>query len=123
MLKAEIVQVQRSFALPFRLSAFLFIPFCLRRGGTPSPYLASRIDEMPYCLINAFSEPRPLASVFQLFSSTFQLFSLSTFSSAFPGGVKKKDDAASATSSASSLPVETQLTRVPVTQVQEPAAT
>jgi hypothetical protein len=21
----------------------------LRRGGTPSPYLASRIDEMPYC--------------------------------------------------------------------------
>jgi|GEM_PF-6729199 len=26
-----------------RLSAFLFIPSCLRRGGTPSPYLASRI--------------------------------------------------------------------------------
>jgi hypothetical protein len=47
---------------------------------------------MPYCLINAFSEPRPRASAFQLFSSAFPfsafhhfsvsafLFSLSLFS-------------------------------------------
>jgi hypothetical protein len=52
MLKAEIMQVQRSFA--FRLSAFLFIPFCLRRGGTPLPYLASRIPCIRLFLIFQF---------------------------------------------------------------------
>jgi hypothetical protein len=43
--------------------SFLFIPSCLRRGGTPSPSL------------RAFPEPRPRASAFQLFS--FQRFSFS----------------------------------------------
>jgi hypothetical protein len=36
MLKAEIVQVQRSFALPFRLSAFLFLP-----ALAPAPFSIS----------------------------------------------------------------------------------
>jgi hypothetical protein len=42
MLKAEIVQVQRSFALPFRLSAFLFIPFspAARRDAVALPRFA-----------------------------------------------------------------------------------
>ena len=44
---------------------WMFIPSCLRRGGTPSPYLASRIPGAP--------PSRQRLSAFQL--SAFQLFS------------------------------------------------
>jgi hypothetical protein len=42
-------KIKNHFLYRHRLSPFPFIPSRLRRGGTPTPYLASRIDEMPYC--------------------------------------------------------------------------
>ena len=50
----------------------MFIPYCLRRGGTPSPYP-----------LRAFSDPsRQRLSVFSF--SAFQLFSFSAFSHKLP---------------------------------------